>query len=151
MSDIVTLNGYNIKDEKAVRSYETVALMKADTKLKEGYHVKTKGYYEANDGGNAEYIIIDDDTLVDDGGLIHTLNNGLRAKLIETNNILPKQFGAYGDGEHDDYDKLNYLFTIARSNNLSICFDSSIYLTSSPLNVSNLFIDFNNATLKDSK
>ena len=57
MSDIVTLNGYKIKDEKAVRSYETVALMKADTKLKEGYHVKTKGYYEANDGGHGEYII----------------------------------------------------------------------------------------------
>ena len=43
MSDIVTLNGYKIKDEKAVRSYETVALMKADTKLKEGQHIKTRG------------------------------------------------------------------------------------------------------------
>ena len=88
MSDIVTLNGYKIKDEKAVRRYETVALMKADTKLKEGYHVKTKGYYEANDGGHGEYIIVDDETLVDDGGSIHVLSNGLRAKLIITNGII---------------------------------------------------------------
>lgn len=101
MSDIVTLNGYKIKDEKAVRSYESIAQMKADTKLKEGYHVKTKGYYEVNDGGNGEYIIVDDDTLVDDGGLIHVLSNGLRAKLINSK-INVKQFGAYGDGTHDD-------------------------------------------------
>lgn len=94
MSDIVTLNGYKIKDEKAVRSYETVAQMKADTKLKEGYHVKTKGYYEANDGGHGEYIIVDDETLVDDGGSIHVLTNGLRAILIsdgKTINVL--QYG----------------------------------------------------------
>ena len=103
MLDIVTLNGYKIKDEKAVRSYETVALMKADTKLKEGYHVKTKGYYEANDGGHGEYVIVDDETLVDDGGSIHVLNNGLRAKLIiENDTVNVKQFGAYGDGETDD-------------------------------------------------
>lgn len=102
MSDIVTLNGYKIKDEKAVRSYETVALMKADTKLKEGYHVKTKGYYEANDDGHSEYIIVNDDTLVDDGGSIHVLNNGLRAKLLISGVINVKQFGAYGDGVHDD-------------------------------------------------
>lgn len=102
MSDIVTLNGYKIKDEKAVRSYETVALMKADTKLKEGYHVKTKGYYEANDGGHGEYVIVNDNTLVDDGGTIHVLSNGLRAKLIINNEITPQLFGAYGDGEHDD-------------------------------------------------
>ena len=93
MSDIVTLNGYKIKDEKAVRSYDTVALMKADSKLKEGYHVKTKGYYEANDGGNGEYIIVDDETLVEDG-VTHILNNGLRAKLIIKDNIINmKQVG----------------------------------------------------------
>lgn len=102
MLDIVTLNGYNIKDEKAVRSYESIASMKADTKLKEGYHVKTKGYYEANDGGHGEYVIVDDDTLVDDGGSIHVLSNGLRANLIIDNYITPEVFGAYGDGIHDD-------------------------------------------------
>lgn len=102
MSDIVTLNGYKIKDEKAIRSYETIAQMKADTKLKEGYHVKTKGYYEVNDGGHGEYVIVDDDTLVEDNGYIHILNNDLRAKLIINNYVTPEQFGCYGDEEHDD-------------------------------------------------
>lgn len=102
MADIVNLNGYKIKDEKAVRSYDTIASMKADTKLKEGYYVKTKGYHEANDGGSAEYLIIDDNTLVDDGGSIHVLSNGLRAKLIINDGINVKQFGAKGDNLTDD-------------------------------------------------
>ena len=123
MSDIVTLNGYKIKDEKAVRSYDTIALMKADTKLKEGYHVKTKGYYEANDGGNAEYIIVDDDSLVNDGGSIHVLSNGLRAKLIINDGINIKQFGAYGDGINEDSNcfqtAINYLANIINSSDIA--------------------------------
>ena len=135
MSDIVTLNGYKIKDEKAVRSYETVALMKADTKLKEGYHVKTKGYYEANDGGHGEYIIVDDDTLVDDGGLIHVLSNGLRAKLIESNYVNIKQFGAYGDGEHDD---LSYIQNAINKNPLkTIYFPFGTYAISNKIVIKN--------------
>ena len=119
MSDIVTLNGYKIKDEKAVRSYETIALMKADTKLKEGYHVKTKGYYEANDGGNAEYIIVDDETLVDDGGSIHVLTNGLRAILLNTE-IYPEMFGAYGDGIHDDHNAIQNVINYALLNYINV-------------------------------
>lgn len=112
MSDIVTLNGYKIKDEKAIRSYDTVASMKADTKLKEGYHVKTEGYYEANDGGHGEYIIVDDDTLVDDGGLIHVLTNGLRAELIINDKINIKQLGAKGNGIEDDSNVFNKIKSI---------------------------------------
>lgn len=76
-----SLNGYKVKDEYAVHTYDSVSNMKVDSKLKEGYHVKTKGYYEPNDGGNGEYIIVDDETLVDDGGSIHILNNGLTPSL----------------------------------------------------------------------
>ena len=77
-----TLNGYKVKDKKAIRFYDSVASMKADTTLKDGMHVKTKGYYSVSDGGHGEYVIVDDDTLVDDGGSIHVLTNGLRAKLL---------------------------------------------------------------------
>lgn len=117
MSDIVTLNGYKIKDEKAVRSYESIAQMKADRKLKEGYHVKTKGYYEANDGGHGEYVIVDDDTLVSDGGSIHVLTNGLRAKLIIKDGIINiHQFGAKGNGINDDYDAIINVLNYIKSN-----------------------------------
>lgn len=130
MSDIVTLNGYKIKDEKAVRSYETVAQMKADTKLKEGYHVKTKGYYEANDGGYGEYVIVDDDSLVDDGGSIHALSNGLRAKLyIENNTVNILQLGAKSDKSADIGSIINSMQSIF--NNILI--PKGSYLLSTPV------------------
>lgn len=132
MSDIVTLNGYNIKDEKAVRSYETVASMKADTKLKEGYHVKTKGYYEANDGGNGEYVIVDDETLVDDGGSIHVLTNGLRAKLIINETINNMQLGI-----NEELTSENLALITSNFNDLKIITDLEI---SSYLSIENLNI-----------
>ncbi len=128
MSDIVTLNGYKIKDEKAIRSYETVAEMKADTKLKEGYHVKTKGYYEANDGGHGEYIIVDDETLVDDGGSIHVLTNGLRAKLIIGEIVNIKQFGVKGNGIDNDTINLNKAINYLAEKHGTLYFPNATYL-----------------------
>lgn len=99
MSEISKLNGYIIKDAPArenisslninkIQQYDTVSSMIADTSLIVGMYVKTKGYYLADDGGNGEYIIVDDD-LVADSGLIHDLDNGLKAKLIsDKSNIL---------------------------------------------------------------
>lgn len=84
MSDIVTLNGYKIKDEKAVRSYDNVALMKADTKLKEGYQVKTKGYEILNDGKSNSYFIRGRNEIdIEDGENIIFLNNGNVAEKIK--------------------------------------------------------------------
>lgn len=102
MADFTSLNGYTVKDPYALHSYDSVADLKADTKLKAGYHVKTKGYATAGDGGQATYIIVDDNTLIDDGGSIHQLNNGLKAVIDETSEINVKQFGAKGDGVADD-------------------------------------------------
>ena len=125
-----TLNGYKVKDKKAIRFYDTVALMKADTTLKEGMHVKTKGYYEADDGGNGEYIIVNDNNLVSDNGLVHTLNNELKAKLIENDFVTPEQYGAYGDGIHDDTLVLQSLLNTNKKIKLS-----KKYKTLSTLNV----------------
>lgn len=98
-----TLNGYKVKDKKAIRFYDNVESMKSDTSLKSGMHVKTKGYYIPNDGGHGEYLIVNDNTLTNDDGLIIDLTNGLKATLkIENNSINVKQFGAVGDGETDD-------------------------------------------------
>lgn len=117
MSDIVTLNGYKIKDEKAVRSYETVALMKADTKLKEGYHVKTKGYYEANDGGSAEYHITSSQS---ESEYQENLENGLYATLIVDENTNVKHFGAKGNDSYDDTNSFIKYINYCNKNNKNI-------------------------------
>ena len=43
--------------EKKANYYKTVSEMKSDTSLKEGMTAITLGYYEANDGGGATYLI----------------------------------------------------------------------------------------------
>ena len=57
----------NDKLNKKPYYYNTVADMKADIKLKAGDMVVTLGYYKPNDGGAAEYRIIDGN-YTDDGG-----------------------------------------------------------------------------------
>lgn len=111
-----SLNGYYVKDKEAIHTYDSVAEMKADSKIKEGAYVKTLGYYEVNDGGYAEYKIVDDSTLTDDGGCIHTLTNGLKAKLIINGEINVKQFGAYCDNTNDDTNLINNAIKVLAKN-----------------------------------
>ena len=108
MAEISTLNGYKIKDKKAIRFYDNIQSMKSDTTLKSGMHLKTKGYYSAEDGGHAEYIIVSDNTLVDDGALIHDLANGLKAKLLYNGKINALQIGCKTDGTDNSTILNNY-------------------------------------------
>ena len=81
--------------------YDTVADMKADTKLKAGDMAVTLGYYSVNDGGAAEYNIIDDNGY--DSDYYEELNNNLLAKLIIEDVINIKQLGAKEkDGTFDN-------------------------------------------------
>lgn len=87
-----TLNGYKVKDKKAIRFYDIVDNMINDSTLKEGMHVKTKGYYDINDGGSADYHITSSESNSD---FQEELQNGLYATLIvENNTINIKQLGA---------------------------------------------------------
>lgn len=83
--------------------FDTVALMKAGN-LSSGDYVITKGYYSANDGGGANYYITSSSSATD---YQEELNNGLYATLIVKNEINVAQLGLYGDGIHDDSDRLN--------------------------------------------
>lgn len=67
-----------------VNVYNNIAEMKQSTRLKVGMAAKTLGYYSANDGGGAYYVIrAKQDSDVDDGGSIHELANGLIAELLD--------------------------------------------------------------------
>lgn len=127
MSEISKLNGYDIKDKKSVRTYDNVSLMKSDTTIKEGQHIKTRGYYNINDGGFAEYVIMDDDTLISDDGSIHELENGLKAVLIVDKEINIKQFGATENEEVDNTQFINKAIEYAHDKNISILIPKGIF------------------------
>ena len=94
-----------VKLNKKPYYYDTVADMKADTKLKAGDMAVTLGYYSANDGGGAEYIIV-----TSSSNYSETLNNNLVAELIIKDKVTPEQFGAKGDGTTDDTTSLTSMF-----------------------------------------
>ena len=77
---------------KKIYYFNSVATMKSED-LKVGDLVITKGYYENNDGGESKYEIVEDNSLTDDGGSVHDLENGLKARLIPNSKINVMQFG----------------------------------------------------------
>lgn len=87
--------------------YDNIAIMKTDTTLKVGDMVVTLGYYEANDGGGAEYRI-----KTSSDKYYEELNNGLVAELNIKEKINVKQLGAKGDGIHDDTDAIDTAFDL---------------------------------------
>lgn len=83
------------------------ALKKADLSL--GQIVRTYGYYNKLDGGEARYVIVDNHTA--DEKCSFKLDNGLVAKLVMVNNTCNiKQFGAKGNDIDDDTEIIQYVF-----------------------------------------
>lgn len=86
----------SLTSQLADKAYYTdsILTMKNNNRLKAGNFISTLGYYTPNDGGGAKYQIIDDPALIDDGGSIHNLSSGLKAKLIIGNGVDCLLFGA---------------------------------------------------------
>lgn len=88
--------------------FNTVADLKADTKLSPGQVCRTRGYYTINDGGGAYYDIVKLSVYgsTPDGHADHsitsTANGNLVAVLVDEYNETPYQLGAYGNGVNDD-------------------------------------------------
>lgn len=74
----------------------------AEESLKKGDLVATLGYYEINDGGDGQYIIIEGVDSTDGKEGVFVLKNGMSARLIGVNSVHYKLFGAKGDGVYDD-------------------------------------------------
>lgn len=134
--EVSNINGYDLKDKKAIRTYDSVTLMKSDLTLKQGQHAKTKGYYLVGDGGDSEYLIrtkTNDD--VEDKGLIHFLTNGLVAELININIVNVKQYGAKGDGTTDDTEAIQSFLDNILPLKKTVYFPNGDYLISEEIDV----------------
>lgn len=85
-----------LQPTKALYTYNTLALMSADTNLVNGSFAKTIGYYNANDGGGATYKIrTKGDEEVADGAFTIAIGDSLIAELVPSNDTVNfRQLGA---------------------------------------------------------
>lgn len=121
------VNNLNIDIKKKAYFFDTVADMK-NANVKVGDYVCTLGYYTVNDGGAAEYQIINNNTNSD---YYEELNNGLLAKIILKDHVTPEMFGAYADNIHDDTQAIQK----SLNHNIRHAVLSRKYKTSAPLSI----------------
>ena len=143
-SEIISIEKFKLDVD---RTFSSVDDMKNDTSLAAGKIVKTEGYYNKNLGGGAYYDIVSTTSLSVDNAKCIQLDNGLYAELHAINDTVSvNQFGAYGDGEHDDAEAIQL---VLNSDYRNITFDSNRYKFGKNLRISidNTHIIGNNATL----
>lgn len=140
-----------------VFGYGTIADMAATENLINGCLVETFGFHSSGDGGGAKYLIrTKSESDTPDEITLVTLTNlsSLIAEKIEESKINVKQYGAYGDGVHDDYDAIQYAYT--KNPKRTIYFPSGTYLisatikTNSAANANDTILD-DNAIIKASQ
>lgn len=121
----------------AVFGYDTVASMKSSENLIDGSYARTVGFHAKNDGGGAMYRIrhITNDDVVDESTIIEMGDgsNELIAELIVEEPINVKVLGAYGDGTHDDYDKIQ--LGITKFPHHTLYFPTGTYLITRPIEI----------------
>lgn len=104
-------------NSSAIWGFDTVSDMKNATNLINGSYAKTLGYHSVDDGGGALYHITNTQT----DEYQEELESGLYATLIiENNDINVKQFGAYGDGTHDDTTSIQLAINTLRNKVIDI-------------------------------
>ena len=128
-------------NSKAVFGFDNVNDMKSSTNLIDGSYAETLGYYSKNDGGSALYKIT---STKNETEYQETLNNGLYATLIIKDSVNVKQFGAYGDGIHDDTNTMQKAIDTCKN----IIFPYGTYLTSGIRLKDNSCMISENATIK---
>lgn len=116
---------------KAVFGFDTVNDMKTATNLTTGSYAKTLGYHTVNDAGSGLYLIreVNNTDVVNEGNIIALNDNNLVAELINVNDsVTPEQFGAYGDGVHDDYVAINNAIEYFSENGGTVKLNAKTYL-----------------------
>lgn len=101
--------------ETATSYYPNIAAFINDTSVLSNNTYLVTGYYESGDVDLMVYRT----TATSTGAFGElTLNNGINAHLVKSNDAYfnVKQYGAYGDGSHNDYTILNDIINYAREN-----------------------------------
>lgn len=113
--------------------FDNVAAMVAYN-LSAGDTVQTLGYYAANDGGAAQYKIVESGATADGGNII-ALDNNLKAQLVmPKDKVNVKLFGAKGDDSNDDTTAIQKAIDYAFSSEIySVFLPSGTYKTTKPL------------------
>ena len=143
-NEVISIERLNMNPDKI---YPNVASMRADTELTDGQLVQTEGYWDKQYAGGAYYDIVSSTNLAVDDGKCIQLDNGLYAELHPINDtVTVNQFGAYGDGEHDDAGAIE---KAVNSGFGSVSFESERYRQCSSIEfqTSNVFLLGNNSTI----
>ena len=137
--NIDTTDGESVqlKLNKKPYYYNTVADMKADTKLKAGDMAITLGYYTANDGGGALYRIRNVTGNDVSNILVIPISETLVAEIVIEQNLYSKQLGLKGDNVTDETLLLNKFYEI-QTNAVKIL-NEGIYLTSDTIFIKGLW------------
>lgn len=135
-----------------VLTFNTLADMKSDIFVKEGYTLQTLGFYEPDDGGASTYIVVSDigESTVD-GLSIISLQNNLYAKLLVQEYINVKQFGAKGDGTTDDTEAIQKAIDSGLSKNIIFplgTYGISKTITTKALDKDRVMLDLSLSTIK---
>lgn len=100
--------------EAGVSYYQNIAEFKSDESIQANKHYLVTGYYSS---GDCDIMIFETSGTATGAYKEIVLDNGICAHLVKSNEAYfnVKQYGAYGDGLHNDYDILNDIINHART------------------------------------
>ena len=134
---------------KSLLSFDNVNAMKESKNIINGSYAQTFGFNSFNDGGSQKYKIVKETsaTNVNNKNKINIGRDDLYAIALN-DTIDVKKYGAYGDGEHDDTEIIQ--FCIDNFPHKTIYFPEGNYLISNSLKIGtandkqvNLYLDYN--------
>lgn len=107
----------------AIITFSNVEELKASENLVAGSVAQTLGYYNIGDGGNAQYYIVDDNSLNTDDSFVIQLDNGLKAVLQYNEKVSILQLGGRRQKNNIRYDIHDYIVKyITKNENSKIPF-----------------------------